>query len=235
MKKSNGTANRLVKSFLSENSVLRLALGICPALAVTASAVSGFSMGILTLIVLVCSNLTMYALRRLIPKSVCIPVYLIITALFVTVLQILSKTFLPVLSDMLGIYFPLITVNCVIIGSAKSSAEPESAVNILLDSLIMGAAFALTLSAIGIIRELIGCGTVFGFAVTKGYIQPLLLAVTVPGGFLTLGFLAALVNKIADKDEKKAAEDAEYAESSDYAENGGLSENNSGEEEDITL
>lgn len=237
MNKTNGTANRIVKSIFSENAVLRPALGVCPALAVTLTALGGIAMGILTLLVLLCANLTVFALRKIIPKSVKIPVYLIITALFTTVLQLLSKAFLPSLNDLLGIYFPLITVNCIIIGGAKTDDGKKSALNVMLDAAIIGLSFAATLTVIGIVREIIGCGTVFGLSLTGGYIQPFLLAITAPGGFLTLGFLAALVNKLTDKPEKYSDKTSETDENGDYAENAkndDLSGINSGEE-DITL
>ena len=226
MKKSNGGDSRFIKSIINENAVLKTALGICPALAVTSTALGGLSMGILTLIVLVCSNLTVSALCGFIPKNVRIPIFLVVAAMFTTAAQILSKSFLPVLNDTLVIYFPLITVSCVLMCGFKPTAQSkrdrhrnESAADILLGSLTMGASFALTLSVIGIIREIIGMGTVFGFALTKGYIQPMLIASTAPGGFLTLGFLAALIKRIADKNESRAAEDDGDAKTNDVPQN----------------
>lgn len=185
------------KGILVENPVLRLVLGTCPTLAVTTAALNGLGMGIAALVVLVCSNAVISALRNVIPDRVRIPAYITIIATFVTVIQMFIKAYLPAINNALGIYLPLIVVNCIILGRAEMFASKNKVLPSILDGLGMGVGFTCTLVIMGAIRELLGCGTIFGLAVTKGHIEPMLIMIMAPGGFFVFGVLIALANKLA--------------------------------------
>lgn len=187
------------KGILVENPVLRLVLGTCPTLAVTTAALNGLGMGAAALVVLVCSNAVISALRKVIPDRVRIPAYITIIATFVTVIQMFIKAYLPTINDALGIYLPLIVVNCIILGRAEMFASKNKVLPSILDGLGMGIGFTCTLVIMGAIRELLGCGTIFGLAVTKGHIEPMLIMIMAPGGFFVFGVLIALANKLAEK------------------------------------
>ena len=180
--------NGLVK----ENPSLRLVLGTCPTLAVTTVAMNGLGMGLAATFVLICSNIVISALRKVIPDKVRLPA-------FVTVLQMLVKAYLPSLDTALGIYLPLIVVNCIILGRAEMFASKHTVLDSALDGLGMGLGFTLTLVLMGCVRELLGAGTLFGVAVLGASFEPMTLFITPPGGFLVFGVLMALVVFIETK------------------------------------
>ena len=184
---------------LKENPSLRLVLGTCPTLAVTTLAVNGLGMGLAATFVLVCSNIAISALRKIIPDKVRLPAYITVIATFVTVLQMLVKAYLPSLDTALGIYLPLIVVNCIILGRAEMFASKHTVLDSALDGLGMGLGFTLTLVLMGCVRELLGAGTLFGVAVLGASFEPMTLFITPPGGFLVFGVLMALVVFIETK------------------------------------
>lgn len=187
--------NGLVK----ENPSLRLVLGTCPTLAVTTVAMNGLGMGLAATFVLICSNIVISALRKVIPDKVRLPAFITVIATFVTVLQMLVKAYLPSLDTALGIYLPLIVVNCIILGRAEMFASKNNVVDSALDGLGMGLGFTLTLVLMGCVRELLGAGTLFGVAVLGASFEPMTLFITPPGGFLVFGVLMALVVFIETK------------------------------------
>ena len=187
--------NGLVK----ENPSLRLVLGTCPTLAVTTVAMNGLGMGLAATFVLICSNIVISALRKVIPDKVRLPAFITVIATFVTVLQMLVKAYLPSLDTALGIYLPLIVVNCIILGRAEMFASKHTVLDSALDGLGMGLGFTLTLVLMGCVRELLGAGTLFGVAVLGASFEPMTLFSTPPGGFLVFGVLMALVVFIETK------------------------------------
>lgn len=182
---------------LKENPTLRLVLGTCPTLAITTAAMNGVGMGVAATLVLVCSNLAISLLRKVIPDQVRIPAYITIIAGFVTVVQMVVKAYAPAIDETLGIYLPLIVVNCIILGRAEMFASKNSALPSILDGLGMGVGFTAALMLMGSIRELVGSGTLFGIAITAGYIEPMVLFLLPPGGFFVFAMLIALDNKVA--------------------------------------
>ncbi len=187
--------NGLVK----ENPSLRLVLGTCPTLAVTTVAMNGLGMGLAATFVLICSNIVISALRKVIPDKVRLPAFITVIATFVTVLQMLVKAYLPSLDTALGIYLPLSVVNCIILGRAEMFASKHTVLDSALDGLGMGLGFTLTLVLMGCVRELLGAGTLFGVAVLGASFEPMTLFITPPGGFLVFGVLMALVVFIETK------------------------------------
>ena len=187
--------NGLVK----EKPSLRLVLGTCPTLAVTTVAMNGLGMGLAATFVLICSNIVISALRKVIPDKVRLPAFITVIATFVTVLQMLVKAYLPSLDTALGIYLPLIVVNCIILGRAEMFASKHTVLDSALDGLGMGLGFTLTLVLMGCVRELLGAGTLFGVAVLGASFEPMTLFITPPGGFLVFGVLMALVVFIETK------------------------------------
>lgn len=203
MGKSNNNLKIFTNGILNENPVLRLMLGTCPTLAVSTAASNGIGMGLAATVVLVCSNSAISLLRKFIPEKVRIPVFITIIAGFVTIVQMLVKAFLPDIDKSLGIYLPLIVVNCIILARAEMFACKNSLVPSILDGLGMGIGFTATLTLMGIIRELIGAGTVFGITVTANIISPMLIMLLPPGGFFVFGVLIALSNAISRKTGKE--------------------------------
>lgn len=187
------------KGIVRENPVLRLVLGTCPTLAVTTSAMNGVGMGLAATIVLLGSNIAISLLRNVIPDKVRIPAYITIIAAFVTIVQMLTKAYLPSINDALGIFLPLIVVNCIILGRAEMFASKNKVLPSALDALGMGVGFTAALLLMGGIRELLGAGTIFGMAVTAGHIEPMLVMTMAPGGFFVFGILVACANKLAVK------------------------------------
>jgi len=187
------------KGIIRENPVLRLVLGTCPALAVSTEAVNGIGMGIAATVVLVLSNTIISLLRNVIPDKVRIPAYITIIAGLVTVVQIVIKAMAPSIDTALGIYLPLIVVNCIILGRAEAYAAKNPVVYSILDGLGMGIGFTLALLCMGIIRELLGAGTLFGITITANVIAPMTIMVMAPGGFFVFGILIALINKLEKK------------------------------------
>ena len=187
----------LKNGIIKENPVLRLMLGTCPTLAVTTAASNGLGMGLATTFVLLGANITISLLRKVIPDKVRIPAYITIIAGFVTVVQMLCKAFLPAINDALGIYLPLIVVNCIILGRAEMFARKNSVGPSILDALGMGIGFTAALLLMGMIREFIGAGSISGLDITGGFGMTLLILP--PGGFFVFGVLIALSNKLAQR------------------------------------
>ncbi len=197
MSKQKCDMSVLTKGIIKENPVLRLVLGTCPTLAVSTAAVNGIGMGVAATLVLLGSNIAISLLRNVIPDKVRIPAFITIIATFVTIIQMLVKAFLPAIDDALGIYLPLIVVNCIILARAEMFASKNPILPSILDALGMGIGFTAALTLMGIIRELIGAGTLFGLPVTQNYISPTLILILPPGGFFVFGVLVALSNKLA--------------------------------------
>ena len=190
---------------ISENPTFRLVLGTCPTLAVTSSALNGLGMGAAATFVLVCSNIAISLLRKFIPDQVRIPAFIVVICTFVTMVQLLMQAYLPSLYESLGIFIPLIVVNCIILARAEAFASKNSPLLSAADGLGMGVGFTLALTLIGAIRELIGSGSIFGFNVLGASYEPMLLIVLASGGFLTFGLLLGVFNLIVKKIEKKNA------------------------------
>lgn len=203
MAEKKSLLKEFTKGIVIENPVLRLVLGTCPTLATTTSAKSALGMGVAAMIVLVCSNIVISALRKVIPDKVRIPAYITIIATFVTIVQMLVRAFLPEIDSMLGIYLPLIVVNCILLGRAEAFAGKNSVVASALDGLGMGVGFTATLLLMGSIREFLGQGTIFGLSILPAAISPMVIFILPPGGFFVFGILVALANKIAVKNGKK--------------------------------
>ncbi len=193
---------RLYNGILKENPVLVLMLGMCPTLAVTTSAINGLGMGLSSLAVLVVSNLVISLLRKLIPEEIRLPAYIVIVASFVTVVELLMNAYLQTLYQALGIYIPLIVVNCIILGRAEAYASKNPPLPSLFDGLGMGLGFTLALTLIGILREILGSGTIFGIALPFDY-EPMAFFVRAPGAFLVLAFLVAVLNAVGIKTRAK--------------------------------
>lgn len=188
-----------------ENPTFTLMLGMCPTLAITTAGSNGIGMGLATTFVLVCSNLFISLLRKVIPDKVRIPAFIVVIASFVTILEMLLKAYLPDLSEALGMYIPLIVVNCIIFARAEAFAFKNGPVASIADGLGMGLGFTCAITILSCIRELLGNGTIFGATVMPASYQPMGIMLNVPGGFVTLGLLLALVNAIKKLAAKKSA------------------------------
>ena len=185
-----------INGILNENPTFRLVLGTCPTLAVTTSAINGIGMGLAATFVLVCSNIVVSCVRKLIPDKARIPSFIVIIATFVTIVQMVMQAFLPSLYDALGLFIPLIVVNCIILARAEAFASKNGPLISAMDGLGMGLGFTCSITLIGIIRELIGNGTVFGISLLGASYQPMLLLVLAPGGFITYGLVLGIINAI---------------------------------------
>ncbi|WP_373813683.1 RnfABCDGE type electron transport complex subunit E [Porphyromonas loveana] len=185
----------IINGIIKENPTFVLLLGMCPTLATTTSAINGMSMGLATMFVLICSNAVVSLVKNLIPDMVRIPAFIVIIAGFVTVLQMLIKAYLPDLDKSLGIFIPLIVVNCIVLGRAESVASKKGLLHSALDGIGIGLGFTLSLTVLGIVRELLGSGKLFDFAVFNESYGALIF-VLAPGAFIALGYLIALVNKM---------------------------------------
>ena len=197
---------RVRNGVITENPIFIMMLGMCPTLAVTTSAINGIGMGVSTLVVLMLSNWIISLVRKVIPNQVRLPAYIVIVASLVTVVQLLMKAFLPSLYDALGIYIPLIVVNCIILGRAEAFASKNPPVLSVFDGLGMGLGFTLGLTLIGILREFLGAGTVFGFTVTKELWDPIAIFSSNPGAFFVLAFIIAGINAFAIRKARKKGE-----------------------------
>lgn len=186
---------RLYNGIIKENPTFILMLGMCPTLAVTVSAMNGLGMGLSTTVVLVLSNAMISLLRKFIPDKVRIPAFIVIVASFVTMVQLLLQAYVPSLYDALGIYIPLIVVNCIILGRAEAYASKNTVLLSIFDGLGMGLGFTLGLTAIGLFRELIGSGKIFGWGLMPASYEPVTIFVLAPGAFFVLAMLTALQNK----------------------------------------
>lgn len=191
----NKYIERLYNGIIKENPTLILMLGMCPTLAVTSSATNGLGMGLSTAAVLVMSNMLISMMRKIIPNKVRIPVFIVVVASFVTIVELLIKGFLPSLNDSLGIYIPLIVVNCIILGRAESYACKNPVGLSIFDGIGMGLGFTVALTILGGLRELLGAGTIFNMKVLPEAYEPFTIFIMAPGAFFVLGVLTALQNK----------------------------------------
>lgn len=188
----------LLNGIIQENPTFVLLLGMCPTLGTTSSAINGLSMGLATTFVLICSNMTISLVKNLIPDQVRIPAYIVLIATFVSIIQLLMEAYVPTLYESLGLFIPLIVVNCIVLGRAEAFASKNNVFLSMLDGLGMGLGFSLALTALGMIRELLGSGKLFG-AMIYPEAYGTLLFILAPGGFIVLGYLIALVNKLKRK------------------------------------
>ncbi|MFV0414399.1 MAG: electron transport complex subunit RsxE [Oscillospiraceae bacterium] len=184
---------------LKENPSLRLVLGTCPTLAVTTAAFNGLGMGVAATFVLICSNMVISALRKLIPDKVRLPSYILIIAGFVTFVHMLVKAYMPALNEALGVYLPLITVNCIILGRAEMFASKNKVLVSAFDGLGMGVGFTITLLLMSITRELLGAGTIFGLQLFPEWLKPLRIIALPPGGFFVFGLFMGLAVLVETK------------------------------------
>jgi len=185
------------KGFIKENAVFVLFLGLCPTLGVTTSAINGLGMGLATTFVLVMSNLVVSLVKNLIPDKVRIPSFIVIIATFVTVVELVMKGYVPALFDALGLFIPLIVVNCLVLGRAEAFASKNTIWSSLVDGAGMGLGFTMALTVLGAVRELLGSGAFFGMKLISG--DAMLLFILPPGAFLALGYLIVLANMIKEK------------------------------------
>ena len=188
----------LTNGILKENPTFALVLGMCPTLATTTSAVNGMSMGLATLFGLVCSNVVISLLKNLIPDKVRIPAFIVVIATFVTMVQLVMQAYLPAIYDVLGLFIPLIVVNCIVLGRAEAFAAKNTVGLSALDGIGMGLGFTLSLTVLGVIREFLGAGTVFGFQLYSSQFAALIF-VLAPGAFIALAYMMAAVNKLQKK------------------------------------
>ena len=191
----NKAAERLHNGLIKENPTFVLMLGMCPTLAVTTLTMNGIGMGLTTTVILALSNVMISALRKVIPDGVRMPAYIVIVASFVTIVQFLLQAYVPGLYESLGIYIPLIVVNCIILGRAEAYASKNPVIPSFFDGLGMGLGFTVGLTAIGIVRDLIGSGKIFGFQVMPSAYEPVTIFILAPGAFFVLAFLIAFQNK----------------------------------------
>ena len=198
----NKAVERLYNGFIKENPTFVLMLGMCPTLAVTTSAINGLGMGLTTMVVLALSNLFISLLRKVIPNRVRIPAFIVIIASFVTIVQLLLEAYLPFLNKALGVYIPLIVVNCIILGRAEAYAYSNPPVASLFDGIGMGLGFSFALTCIGAVRELLGAGKLFGLALLPDSFEPIRIFGQAPGAFFVLACLVALQNFVKEKRKK---------------------------------
>ena len=209
--KANTPAERLVNGIIKENPTFVLVLGMCPTLAVTTSAINGIGMGLTTTVVLAMSNLMISLLRKFIPDGVRMPAFIVVVASFVTIVQMLLQGFIPSLYSALGIYIPLIVVNCIILGRAESYASKNPVLPSIFDGIGMGLGFTVGLTCIGAVREILGSGQIFGFqllpladaAAGKAGFTPITIFVLAPGAFFVLAMLIAIQNAFREAKRKK--------------------------------
>lgn len=195
--------NDFLSGIVKENPVLVLMIGLCPALAVSNTAMNGLGMGIAASFVLVCSNIVISLVRKYTPDQIRIPIFIIIISTFVTITDYVMQAYYPALYKQLGVFVPLIVVNCIILGRAEAFAYKNRVFSSVLDGFGMGIGFALVITIIGAIRELIGNGTFFGRAVFSPDLQPALIMILPPGGFITIGILMAFLHYFQNKMKEK--------------------------------
>ncbi|MBO5811469.1 MAG: electron transport complex subunit E [Bacteroidales bacterium] len=189
--------NNLTKGFFKENPVFVLLLGCCPTLATTTSAINGLSMGLATTFVLILSNMCISLLKNFIPNKVHIPCYIVVIASFVTVLQLLMQAYLPSIYETLGLFIPLIVVNCIVLGRAEAFACKNSIGASAIDGISMGLGYSMALTILGSIREILGSGSIFGWKFIGG--DAILVFVLAPGAFIAMGYLIAIMNRLLKK------------------------------------
>lgn len=187
--------NNFSKGFFKENAVFTLLLGMCPTLGVTSSAINGLGMGLATTFVLVMSNLVISVIKDLIPDKVRIPAFIVVIATFVTIVEMTMQAYVPALFDSLGLFIPLIVVNCIVLGRAEAFASKNNIISSIIDGLGMGLGFAMALTILGSVRELLGSGKLFGTVIyPEDY--GMLVFVLAPGAFIALGYLIAFINRV---------------------------------------
>ena len=189
--------NNLTKGFFKENPVFVLLLGCCPTLATTTSAINGLSMGLATTFVLILSNMCISLLKNFIPNKVHIPCYIVVIASFVTVVQLLMQAYLPSIYETLGLFIPLIVVNCIVLGRAEAFASKNGIGASAVDGISMGLGYSMALTILGSIREILGSGSIFGWKFIEG--DAILVFVLAPGAFIAMGYLIAIMNRILKK------------------------------------
>ena len=189
--------NNLTKGFFKENPVFVLLLGCCPTLATTTSAINGLSMGLATTFVLILSNMCISLLKNFIPNKVHIPCYIVVIASFVTVVQLLMQAYLPSIYETLGLFIPLIVVNCIVLGRAEAFASKNDVGASAVDGISMGLGYSMALTILGSIREILGSGSIFGWKFIEG--DAILVFVLAPGAFIAMGYLIAIMNRILKK------------------------------------
>ena len=199
---------RLFNGIIKENPTFVTMLGMCPTLAVTTSCINGVGMGLTTTVVLALSNVFVSLLRKIIPDKARVPAFIVVVASFVTMVQFLLEAYLPSLNASLGIYIPLIVVNCIILGRAESYASKNPVIPSLFDGIGMGLGFTIGLGTLGALREIIGAGKIFGISIIPDSIEPIRVIGSAPGAFLVLACLVAIQNKIKLASGKKVKEDA---------------------------
>ena len=187
----------ITKGILKENPTFVLILGMCPTLATTTSAINGMGMGAATMAVLIMSNIVISLIKNVIPDKVRIPAFIVVIASFVTMIEMLMQAYVPSLYASLGVFIPLIVVNCIILGRAEAFASKNGVLDSALDGIGIGLGFTLSLTAIGAVREALGGGSIFGYTFAEG-VMPLLF-ILAPGGFLVLGYLMVLFNRVAKR------------------------------------
>lgn len=192
---------RLKAGIIKDNPTFVQVLGMCPTLAVTTSAINAIGMGLSTTMVLICSNLVISLIRNFIPSKIRIPAYIVVIASFVTVVEFLLKAYVPSLYSSLGLFIPLIVVNCIILGRAEAYASKHKPLASMFDGLGMGLGFTCSLTVIGCIRELLGVGSLFGITVMPSFYPPATIMILAPGAFFTLSILMAILNSIKAKKE----------------------------------
>lgn len=185
------------KGFFKENAVFVLFLGLCPTLGVTSSAINGLSMGLATTFVLLMSNVVVSMIKNVIPDKVRIPAFIVIIASFVTIVELVMQAYVPALFEQLGLFIPLIVVNCVVLGRAEAFASKNNVLSSAIDGLGMGLGFAFALTLLGAVREILGSGSIFGWKFIEG--DGMLVFVLAPGAFIVLGYLIVLINKVNKK------------------------------------
>lgn len=188
--------NNFTKGFFRENPILVLLLGTCPTLAVTSSAINGLGMGLATTFVLFMSNIFISVVKDFVPDKVRIPAFVVVIASFVTIVDLLMQAYTPALSKQLGIFIPLIVVNCIVLGRAEAFAAKNNVFSSFIDGLGMGLGFTMALVVIGGIREMLGAGSIFGYKFINEGADGILVFILAPGAFITLGFLIAIIKKI---------------------------------------
>ncbi len=208
---------RLYNGIVKENPTFVQMLGMCPTLAVTTSAINGAGMGLATTVILTMSNLVISLLRKVIPDKVRIPAYIVVIASFVTIVQFIMQAYVPSLYESLGIFIPLIVVNCIILGRAESYASKNSVIPSIFDGIGMGLGFTVGLTVIGVIREFLGSGTIFNIQILPESFETISIFVFAPGAFLVLAFIIAFINKMNIVKAKKAGKEPELCTLADCA------------------
>ena len=193
-----GKLKLITDGIIKNNPTFVLVLGMCPTLGTTTSAINGLGMGVATMFVLILSNMVISAIAKVIPDKVRIPSYIVVIAAFVTILQLLLQAYVPSLYETLGLFIPLIVVNCIVLGRAEAFASKSGVVDSALDGVGVGLGFTIALTVIGLVRELLGSGSAFGFKLMEG--DGMLAFVLAPGAFLVLGYLLVLFKKLTSKE-----------------------------------